>query len=186
MHDYDDYGEALDDGPGFFRSNNPHYSRRAHHFGPVDKDGLPVTKTKQSYPYSYGEYVVHRGGDYRTATNAVYSDRLYQWDSSKHEQACKDAFSQRSGSFSQQPFHEVQKYLSLYFGLDDLQLLLVCEGCNVSSGYPYWVFWYRSETEAKRQAEQRAQYAKEREERAAARQPKPQPHENRVPDEEEI
>lgn len=118
------------------------------HRGPVDADGKPVARTKQDWPYSYSEFVVHRCGDRKKATNAVYHDRMQQWDSAKYHQACRDAFGERRGSFSQQGVAEIQKFLSRYFDLPDLQLLLMCEGCNASSGYPYWVFWYYSETEA--------------------------------------
>lgn len=92
---------------------------------------------KYEYPYSYSEYYIWRNGNPSNADDAVYSDRLYEWDYEKHVTAWKVV----GKRFDQMSRAELSKYLSAYFD-KPIQAMAMAEGCNVSNGYPYWIFWY--------------------------------------------
>lgn len=112
---------------------------------PVDIDGKPVEKTKSEAPYSYSFHVVHRDGPNENFNSMVYSDRMRQWDFSKYERCCREAFSRKGQNFSIQHPKEVERFLQLYFEDFSIKLIVIMEGCNVSSGYPLWTFHYFQE-----------------------------------------
>lgn len=107
----------------------------------IDLDGNPVKRTKEEYPYSYDAYVVWKK-DYRKGKgNAVYSDRLLQWDYDKYNKYSKEVWNNEGQYFNDRRPEDIEKFLSLYFG-KNIKLTVIMEGCNVSNGYPYWVFFY--------------------------------------------
>jgi len=108
----------------------------------VDLDGYPVSKTKEKYPYSYDPYVVWKGDYDKNRDGATYSDRLLQWDYDKYNRCCREVWKNERQSFSERNPKDIEKFLSLYFG-KEIELTVLMEGCNVSNGYPYWVFIYR-------------------------------------------
>lgn len=93
-------------------------------------------RTKEDWPYSYSEHYLW--GEREKGCEAVYSDRLAQWD---HEKAAA-ALKGMSGRYGHWGKAGTSKYLSAYFG-KPIEAVAVAEGCNVSNGYPYWVFWFR-------------------------------------------
>lgn len=104
-------------------------------------EGKPVKRDKKNWPYNYDRFVIWKGDWHRT-DHAVYSDRLRQWDSEKYSKCCKEVWPNGGGSFSSKSSSDIQKFLSLYFG-QQIKLTGVEEECNVSNGFPYWIFYYR-------------------------------------------
>lgn len=103
---------------------HPHYSderfkKERTVFGPEPKN-------------SYG----HEGLTYN------YSDRLVQWDSSKHAAAWSKAQESRAPRDSAS-FLEV--YLTAYYS-KPIEVVHVVAGVNHSNGYPYWVVGWREKT----------------------------------------
>jgi hypothetical protein len=112
-------------------------------YSPVDIDGKPVKRTKMSYPYAYDCHVIWRGGPNSEIKHAVYHDRMQQWDWDKFERCRKnhlDGF-----RFNNADPEKVEAFLREYNDDPGLRLIVIQEGCNVSNGYPYWVFHYRTD-----------------------------------------
>lgn len=111
--------------------------------GPYDIDGNPVRRTKAEYPYSYDCYVIYQKNDkVDKRAHAVYSDRLWQQDSEKYDKSWKDAGGD-GYRFDNAPTDVVEKFLRLFYGDNELSLEAIGEGANQSTGYPYWVFWFK-------------------------------------------
>lgn len=103
----------------------------------VDPNGQ--RRTKSEAPYGYSEFYLAGGPEGRAlATDAVYSDRLYQWNSEKYA-ACSKAVKQGWQSMS---LKQASKWMSLYYG-KAIEVTALAEGCNISNGYPYWIIWLR-------------------------------------------
>ena len=105
-----------------------------------DWDGNPVKRTRDEYRYSYDAYVVSKKAD--KYEHAVYSDRLYQWDSKKHDKFCEKHFGNQGQYWDGRGFKQIEAFLRDYYNKPELELVGIMTGCNVSSGYPYWVFKY--------------------------------------------
>lgn len=107
----------------------------------VDIDGNPVKRTKEDYPYSYDSFVVFKK-DYNKNTNdAVYSDRLWQWDNKKYDECCMEVWGNKGQTFYGRKPKEIENFLSKYFK-ENIKLTAIMEGCNVSNGFPIWTFFY--------------------------------------------
>ena len=104
----------------------------------VDPD---KTRTKYAHPYSYSDHFLWRHGDlsHQKGIDVVYSDRLYQWDYKKYEKTRI-----KNKRFSQYTREDAAKFLTRYFG-KRTTVVALAEGCNVSNGYPYWIFWFKYE-----------------------------------------
>lgn len=123
----DMYLGVLETGEIRFRSNRK---------GP---DGLPVSRTKEQYPYSYDEFVVWDSR--QPSKSVVYSDRLYQWDSKKYNALCLKHFGDIGQYFDSRPREKIEAFLRDYYDTyADFELTRICQGCNAATGYPYWVF----------------------------------------------
>lgn len=108
---------------------------------PMGPDGRPVTRTKETHPYNYDEFVVWESGV--PIKNGVYSDRLYQWNPNKHDRLCEKHFGNRGQYWSNRSREKIEAFLKDYFEcFVDLKLVRICEGCNQASGYPVWRFEY--------------------------------------------
>ena len=92
---------------------------------------------KREYPYSYSEFF-HFGNRIAVqGLDADYSDRLWQADPAKYEKlqalvGCR---------FEQARPEQLDAFLSAYWG-KPIVVAAFAEGCNPSSGYPYYIFWY--------------------------------------------
>lgn len=114
------------------------------YFGGVDEHGHRVERSKAEYPYSYDAFVTWRGLANEELNGSVYSDRLYQWDWEKHNALCNKHFGNQGQRWSERQPDKIEAFLRDYLDDPELVLGLVMEGCNVSSGYPYWYFGYKS------------------------------------------
>jgi len=95
----------------------------------ADLKGNTVKKTPITNPYDFDDYVEWKG-NYRQFDPAVYSDRLYQWDTAKYQR------------FDSKNVSGIRKFLSMYF-YKEIELTAIMQGCNHISGFPYWIFFYR-------------------------------------------
>lgn len=107
----------------------------------VDLNEKPIKRTPFSHPYNYDEYVIWKNSCGVDNSNAVYSDRLYQWDYEKYNKCCQETFKNQGQSFDKREPKEIEKFLSMYFE-KEIKLTAVTQGCNQATGYPYWVFFY--------------------------------------------
>lgn len=104
-------------------------------------------RTRDEYPYAYSPFYIWRDrsiptGDYGLIgddISANYDDRMRQWDGNKFADA-RDLTGRKS--FSSFTRKEASEFLTFYFG-EPVEALALAEGCNVSNGYPYWIFWHR-------------------------------------------
>lgn len=110
----------------------------------VDLDGNPVERTKHTHPYSYDAFVVWDNRQNVTPNSSCYSDRLLQWDYDKTRELSKKHFGEAGDYWSNRAPKKIEAFLSEYFG-KKIRLAVIMEGCNVASGYPYWLFYYNSE-----------------------------------------
>lgn len=116
---------------------------RRRHDGPDETGVYPshmqyVLKSRK--PYSYEEFYLHNT---RRKYNAVdYSDRLVEWDYDKYNKCCQEVWGDQGQWFDSRRPEEIEKFLQLYHNEPKIKLAAIIEGCNVSSGYPYWVFRY--------------------------------------------
>jgi len=104
----------------------------------VDWEGEPIERTPDEYRYSYNAYVLWKDkDDYK---DVVYCDRMRQWDYKKYIMLTKKYFGNESDYWYGRERKEIQNFLREYMDKPDLILVGMMTGCNVSSGYPYWIF----------------------------------------------
>ena len=111
----------------------------------LDWDGNPIAKTPHDYNYSYDAYVTHRKYKDSVAKHTVYSDRLMQWDREKHDKLCRSNFGNQSQWWDGRSPEEVESFLRDYYDNPDLELVGIMKGCNVSNGFPYWIFKFNAD-----------------------------------------
>lgn len=114
---------------------------RAYEFW-VDPSG--ERRTKVQYPYTFDDYFLWRLEPKNApGVNGVYSDRMVMWD----EIAWKAAVATLppNASLLGAGPEEIDKFLTTYFK-KPVQAIAFAEGCNQSSGYTYFIFWYRDLT----------------------------------------
>ena len=108
----------------------------------VDLEGNPIKRTPQTHPYNYDSFVTWMGGDRKDATGAIYSDRLFQWDSDKHDRLCQKHFGNRGQYWDKRDPKEIEAFLRDWTDNQSLRLIYVVQCCNQASGYPCWCFGY--------------------------------------------
>lgn len=121
------------------------YGRR-YGFDQPDEHWVDPNRTdgKRTHPYSYSEfYLWGYAAGKEASTDAVYSDRLAQWGREKFERCFREVAPNKG--WDRMSSAEVSKWLTSYFGRP-ITATAVAEGCNVSSGYPYWIIWFREAT----------------------------------------
>lgn len=111
----------------------------------VDLNGAPVKRTPFTHPYNYDDYVIWKDDSNfdRANDDAVYSDRLYQWDYEKYNKCCMNVFKNKGQNFKLRNPKDIEKFLSMYFN-KQIKLTAVVESCNQAYGNPYWVFFYKN------------------------------------------
>ena len=112
-------------------------------YKPFNIHGEPVERTKADHPYGYDSHLVLRHRENVEGMCGTYSDRMEQWDYKKYYDL-KQKFAPRShgSSWNGAGGKEIEDFLRAYFDKPELQFIGMEEGCNVSNGYPYWVFFY--------------------------------------------
>lgn len=91
--------------------------------------GEEITRTRDKYPYSYDPYIIWGKpcGTY-PEYSFVYSDRISEINFLSYTE-------QKNPSF-------VQEKLSEVFN-EKIELVVIAEGANQGSGYPYFVYGYK-------------------------------------------
>jgi hypothetical protein len=112
--------------------------------GPIDEHGNQVKRTKQSHPYSYDGFILHRFGPNSEATSTIYSDRLLQWDWDKHNRLCMKHFGDERQYWNNRDPKKIEAFLRDWCEDPELKLIFIMEYCNQASGYPCWRFDYCS------------------------------------------
>lgn len=139
MMEFDVYGDRYvrggDKGTTCFTFEDWKASRRAtgRCYGYRWVDPHRDNRTKEEWPYSYSDHYL-----VGTATKgdcAVYSDRLHQWDHVSFDRARA-----RTGDYTKS-LRKASDFMTTYYNRP-IKVTAVAEGCNVSSGYPYWVIWF--------------------------------------------
>lgn len=105
-------------------------------------DGTPVERDPHRYKYSYDPYFLYRADTFNPDTmSGEYSDRMWEWDHDKFDRCVNAVWpdSRHGQSFYHDDPKDITKFLELYFGYP-VVLHGILQGCNVSSGYPYWIF----------------------------------------------
>ena len=72
----------------------------------------------------------------------VYSDRILQWDYTKHNDLCLKYFNNKGQLWGDRDPELVQAFLRDYLDNQDLILVEINEHCNPATGYYYWEFKY--------------------------------------------
>ena len=106
----------------------------------ADFDGNEVKRNPITNPYDFDEYVEWECG-YQKDNSAVYSDRLWQWDSKKYDKCCQEVFKNTGQKFNSRNPEGIQRFLSMYFDKEVRLTAILC-GCNYATGFPYLVFYY--------------------------------------------
>lgn len=98
------------------------------------------TRDRSQYEYSYSPFYLL--GDHEPDSSIDYHDRMISWNRAKYDAAFKKVNRKRFG-FKDWTLDDCSRFLTLYFGKPTVCTALI-EGCNVSSGYPYWAFCYQT------------------------------------------
>lgn len=104
-------------------------------------NGKVIERTKEKYPYSYDPFSVWVKEYNKNKSKTVYSDRLLQWDYDKYNKCSLEVWDSVAQIFYNREPKDIEKFLNLYLNIE-IKLTAIEEGCNVSNGYPYWVFHY--------------------------------------------
>lgn len=107
----------------------------------VNIKGELVEKTPDKYPYSYEAFMKWKK-DYQRTDEVVYSDRLISWDYDKYNKCSKAIWGNTRQTFDMRLPKQIEAFLSMYFN-KCIILTGIEQCCNVSSGYPIWIFYYR-------------------------------------------
>lgn len=105
--------------------------------------GLQVERTPEDFPYSYDAYLILRNNPNEKDMHCSYSDRMYQWDSEKYYSLKKKFVPSTKGDYwDTAKANEVEKFLREYFDKPKLKFIALEQACNVSNGFPLWIFHY--------------------------------------------
>lgn len=115
-----------------------------------DALGKVIERPEREFPYSFSlhcKWVADEKDLEKSlkleSSGSVYSDRMYQSNSDKYNQACRDVFGNEGQYFDKRTPKNIEKMLRQYFGIPSLVLTHIYKECNLSSGYPTWAFTYR-------------------------------------------
>ena len=109
----------------------PHVYRRI--------NGRSCERTPINNPYSYTAFCIYKNG-WKDTDEFVFSDRLNSWY--ENYRGLKEKMLGRGDYFSSYEPEDIEKFLSFLFD-KEITLTGIEEECNVSNGYPYWIFYYR-------------------------------------------
>ena len=102
-----------------------------------------MKKTPWTNPYDYDPFYNWRQG--KVYTNAVYSDRLYQWDYKKYDELCKKYFGDRGQHWSERNPEQVEQFLQEFQDDPSIRLTAIQQQVNIGNGFPLWVLFYISD-----------------------------------------
>lgn len=100
-------------------------------------------RTKQDYPYAYSEFFLIGNHENVKGAGADYSDRYSGWGAEKFDAAWEDTGKDKG--WTRMGRTDCQNFVKKYYG-ETFEFCGLVEGCNGSSGYPYWIIFYRDTT----------------------------------------
>lgn len=113
--------------------------------------------SESTHPYNFSEYFLignHakiKKAEKTSKVATVYSDRLFQWDTVRHDLLFKKHLS--GVGYKSSP-EKISEFLLEYFGIyKSVEVVAVAKGCNQSSGFPYWLIWYAHTDHPKKKQE---------------------------------
>ena len=108
-----------------------------------DLYGNPVERTPYSHPYNFDQHAIwiSENFDRNKIYCAEYSDRMLQWDREKFARCTQEIFGNQQQCFDDRKPKAIEKFLIKYFG-HDLKLVAIEKCCNISTGYPIWIFHF--------------------------------------------
>ena len=115
----------------------------------IDIHGHKIERAPEQFPYNYDTYVLWKrvGFDKDDAYDAVYSDRMMDWNYDKFASCCQKIFGDAGQCFDNRKPEDIEVFLNEYF--DELhvkiELLAVLKGCHHGNGNPLWVFIYKGD-----------------------------------------
>ncbi len=98
--------------------------------------------------YDFARYdggIIQYGfGNNEKASESVYSDRLYGWDSKKYNETCQKIWGNQGQAFySDRHPEDVEKFLRIMLDNENLTLVRILRYENTSNGFPYWRFDFK-------------------------------------------
>lgn len=107
----------------------------------VDLKGNPVKRDPRTHTYNHDPFVVYKSPCWTDDDDLVYTDRMMMWNYDKFKNCCEQVWNSQCQLFSNRDPKDIQKFLSLYLD-KEVSLTAIMQGCNLSNGYPYWIFYY--------------------------------------------
>jgi hypothetical protein len=106
------------------------------------KFGMMSSLDKIEHPYTYKPFLMWGNKDKDARYITDYSDRLYQQDWKKYNKCCQEVFGNQGQYFDERDPKLTEKFLCLFYE-KQVKLCWIEEHCNVSNGYPLWLFGCR-------------------------------------------
>ena len=116
------------------------YNYDIHHY--VDINGKPVKHRPRDYPYSYDNFVLWKGDNFKETTNCIVSFQLSHINHEKYTASCIRAWERTGDNFGYRSPEDLEQFLCYFYGIS-LDLTAVVQGCKNNHGYPYWVFYFK-------------------------------------------
>lgn len=116
----------------------------------VDLHGNKIVRSPSTHPYSYDAYVLYKSDDFEFNHTGTYHDRMMTSDYELYTKAYKQVWpdSESGSDFGSKSSKDISRFLSQYFNVP-VKLTALLQGCNVGTGNPYWIFYYKREEEVK-------------------------------------
>lgn len=108
----------------------------------LNRHGEPIERNPRTHPYNYEDYVIWGAlkitEDSRELADSAYTDRLYMTNPDKHDKLTKKHFGDVSQGWDQRKPEAIEAFLREYMNLVGLELTMIEQGCNQSTGHPLW------------------------------------------------
>lgn len=114
-------------------------------------DGNPVERTPHTYPYNFDQHVIWISEKFKENKiySATYSDRMLEWDIEKFSRCSQEIFGDQKQCFDDRDPKDIENFLIKYFG-HKLNLVAIEKCCNLSTGYPIWIFHFEDKSKSKK------------------------------------
>lgn len=101
-------------------------------------------RTPEQYPYSYDPHFIQGDRESTKDCNAVYDDRMRQWNLDAFRDAKSRAFGSSNGDYWMRYAspHQMSDFMSIYYG-KPIRVYGIAEGCRPDNGYPYWIVYFK-------------------------------------------
>ncbi|MBK1667022.1 hypothetical protein CKO28_03055 [Rhodovibrio sodomensis] len=100
-------------------------------------DPAAPNRTRTEAPYAFTPHFLWRSKPREKLSNGMYDDRMRQWDEAAWRRACGRV----STPIRQMRQRDASVFLSAYLDRP-VTATAIAEGCNVSNGYPYLIFFF--------------------------------------------